>query len=230
MRELDNYSIETDHTVLLSFKDGRSIRVPIDQLANYLAQSDLRRVQASMKLRQDFVRQHMPKVALALAAGGFLALFMAGGRSVAHLLQSPSPAESTPPSTGIVRSLDPPPTPSLSPVPQPAPGSTGLTANPLKAKRLAKRRPPAVRVAAHITALPTPTTLGGLITELPTNPVSIMPAPAAGNDPGLVVTPDQPSATPSPSPEVPSPSPRVSPAGQVLGDSTGPGDTPDPSH
>jgi hypothetical protein len=230
MRELDNYSIETDHTVLLAFKDGRTIRVPIGQLAHHLTPADLKRIQAAMKLRRDFVRQHMPKVALALAAGGFLALFMAGGRTVAHLLQPPTPVESTPPSTSIVRSLDPPPTPSLSPAPQPTPGGTTVTANPSKAKRLAKRRPATARIAAHTTVLPAPTTLGGLLTGLPANPVALLPAPPIGNSSGPALTPDQPSTTPSPSPEAPAPSPSTPPAGQVLGDSTGPGGTPDPPH
>ncbi len=89
MGELANYSIETDHTVLLSFKDGKSLRVPFSQLAHYLRPTDLERVRSAIKLRRDFIRRHMPKALIALVAVGLLALFVGGSRVMAALWGQP---------------------------------------------------------------------------------------------------------------------------------------------
>src|SRR6266705_3268680 len=102
MGDLENYSIETDQTVLLSFRGGRKLRVRSDRLARYLRPRDLIVVRRALRLRRDFLSLHMPKTAALLLAAGLVAALMIGTRAVARLFLHQDPAG--PSHTSIVRS------------------------------------------------------------------------------------------------------------------------------
>ncbi|MDB5178525.1 MAG: hypothetical protein JWN01_468 [Patescibacteria group bacterium] len=208
MSELANYSIETDQTVLLSFTDGRRLRVPMDQLRRYLAPHDLQKITSAIKLRQEFLRRHMPRAVIILIVGGVMALLFAGGRAVAHLWRPPWSVAPAPASSTVVRSLNPP-SPTLSPAPAPsAEGSTTVAAAPLK-PALRPRRPVANRPALKPAPLIPPVVSNALPVPSP------LPLP--------IVLPDAPVPTPNVGLPAPSPLPvPTPPAGQVLGDATGP--------
>jgi hypothetical protein len=92
MSHLENFSIETDNVVLLQFKDGQTKRVAVWQLSRHLLARDLQRVRAAMKLRQDFLRDHMPKSGLIITlAAGLVAVAWGGGAFTSELLRSPAP-------------------------------------------------------------------------------------------------------------------------------------------
>lgn len=103
MSQLSNFSIETDHTILLQFKNGQERRVPVSQLARHLAGPDLSRVSEALKLRRDFIRMHIPKAGLmlVLAASTIAALLITQGARVAtQIIQrgatfAPVPAHDT---------------------------------------------------------------------------------------------------------------------------------------
>lgn len=224
MSELANYSIETDHTVLLLFKDGRKLRVPMAQLPRHLTPRDLAKIRSAIKLRQDFIRQHMPKASVILiVAAGLLAIMLAGSRAVATLLHRPSSLPPSGPSdnTGIVRSVEAP-SPSASPSVQPAPANVA----PSRPATTATRHRIARRVT-HPTAKKPLTGLSDAATV--TGGVLGMPQPAPSPDPS--VTPIA-SPTPTPTPtDAPIAGQTGTPGasnqqGQVLGDSTGPDQSP----
>jgi hypothetical protein len=201
MGELANYSIETDQLVWLAFKDGHSLRVPVAQLARYLAPRDLQKVRKAMNLRKDFFRQNMPKALVAVVAFGLITLVVAGQQVLALLGRRSTPTLASPTHTEIVRNITP-----QSPEPSPAPSPATSPVAAVVARRTAARAkpvptlPPAASSAvAGATAV--------LVTPIPAAPTA-SPAPS-------------PAASPSPSPS-PSPTPSTPPAGQVLGDSTGP--------
>jgi len=219
MSELANYSIETDHTVLLAFKDGRRMRVPIGQLNHHLAPPDLEKVRAAIKLRRDFIRRHMPKVALLVAATGLVGLLTVGGRVVAEFMnRNPIPA---PDNTGISRNM-PIDTPAASPNPGGHPEVKGesaiAAASPAPtitpSTKLGKRRG---RNLPHHNAV---------ADSAPKAPAPASPAPSS--TPAPTITPE-PSPTPSPSSDPNSAlangNTPANQNGQVLGDSTGPGDS-----
>ena len=85
MSELVNYSIETDYSVWLSFKDGHSLRVAFGQLPKYLDPRDLKKVRRAMKLRQDFLHHNMPKTLVLAITLGLAGLMLTGGQALAHL-------------------------------------------------------------------------------------------------------------------------------------------------
>jgi hypothetical protein len=199
MSELANYSIETDHTVLLSFKDGRRLRVPVGQLDHHLAESDLDRVRKSLKLRRDFIHRHMPRVALVVAATGLIGILTVGTKAVAQLINPPQP-KSAPEETGVVRNQIMQ-SPAASPMPSPAVKGASSVAVSTPAPSKKKRK------AAPKIALPFKTPK---LTPTNSTPAPIAtPNPVAGNN--------VPSPTPLPAPQIPN-------QGDVLGDSTGPVD------
>jgi len=228
MGELENYSIETDQTVLLAFRDGTKRRVSVDRLPVYLEPRDLAKVRAALRLRRDFIRRHMPKTALVLAAGGLVALFAVSGRLVATVLQSNPGATSDPDRTAIVRSAplpEPSEPPASVPSGTPQPVAAATPAPKLRVHNtVAKHRSLVQRVIAKLiqpsslatpAALPSPPPTDPPIqspTPTPTPLPSSSPAPIADNNPPA----NQPAPTPAPDPN----------QGEVLGDSTGPGDTP----
>jgi hypothetical protein len=201
MSELANYSIETDHTVLLAFKDGRRLRVPFGQLAHHLMPPDLDKVRAAIKLRREFIRRHMPKAALVLMAGGLIALLVAGGQAVANYISPHGPVPPPPDHSSIVRSQVLP-TPAVSPASQPSVEGETTVASAAKPKpRFTLRqlfkpapKPPAQVPAASPLASPLPD-------ATPTPSASPNPIADGG-------TPNDPS--PSPTPQIPN-------QGQVLG-------------
>jgi hypothetical protein len=209
MSELANYSIETDYTVLLSFKDGRKVRVPVGQLAAHLNPLDLEKIKSAIRLRRDFIHQHTPKIiVVGLATGLLLALLAAGDRAVASLWHHNEPMPRSQPShTGIVRSVDLP-TPTVKPTP---PGS-------VKGEAVAAAPPihrTVIRSVKHH-----PSLLSTKPIAAPTNPVAIIEPLAS-----LAPAPSpEPTITPVPTDTLPSPTPTTPPQGQVLGDSTGPND------
>ena len=92
MSELLNYSIETDYSVWLSFRDGRNVRVAFIQLPHYLAPRDLIKVKRAMKLRQDFLRHNMPPTLAVLVAAGLALIVVTGGGAIAMITQLRRPA------------------------------------------------------------------------------------------------------------------------------------------
>jgi len=213
MGDLENYSIETDQTVLLSFRDGRKLRVRSDRLARHLRPHDLVVVRRALRLRRDFLRLHMPKTAVLLLAAGLLAALMVGTRVVARLFLHQNPAD--PSHTFIVRSQA-----ESRPDAEPAPTSPAST--PKLAAKHHQAKP--ALAAAHNAAtgspastLPagTPPTTVNLTAADPTPAPSATPAPSTSSDPGTT------AVGPAASQPAPSPTPAPDP-GQVLGASTGP--------
>jgi hypothetical protein len=195
MSELANYSIETDRTVLLSFADGRRLRIPIGQLPHYLAPPDLERVRASLRLRRDFIRDHMPKALLALMGVGLIALLTVGGKAVADMFTSPRRPQPVPSRSEIVRSQVMP-KPSTSPTPTSASAPAVAVSAP---SSTAKRVPAKHTASTTIKPVPLPKP-----TSLPTVTPIVSPTPSVSPTP-------TPSASPTPSP---SPDPA---AGEVAG-------------
>ena len=210
--ELANYSIETDQTVLLTFKDGRTIRVGSDRLSDYLAGPDLITVQRAKRLREDFIHRHMPKAVFTLVASGALSLFVIGAQPLAQLVpRTNAPIEPAPLRSTVAESLEDnrngsaaaTATPSSSapnPTPTPAAGSQPADTRPGNAKaksKVAANKAPVATVAsqtAQVPVLPIPNILPGLAS----------PAP---------------EPTPSPASPEPTPSPSPAPQGDVLGES-----------
>ncbi|HSX02010.1 MAG TPA: hypothetical protein VLI05_01705 [Candidatus Saccharimonadia bacterium] len=86
-QRLANFSVETDELVLLEFSDGQERRVRVRHLGQVLASADLKRVNAALKLRHDFLKTHLPKASLAVVlVGGLLALLLTNQRAVARLM------------------------------------------------------------------------------------------------------------------------------------------------
>jgi hypothetical protein len=213
MSELSNYSIESDHIVILAFKDGRKLRVPLGQLPQHLGAHDLEKIRSAIKLRRDFIQRHMPKVALVMVAGGLIALLSVGGPAVAQLFSPPQHAPVMPDHTGIVRN-EILPSPGANPDAPPA-ESTSVSSRPPKvAGKLAAKNVSILKTAPK--AIPSP--VHGA------TPI-VTPTPTPGPGPS-------PSPTPSPSPS-PSPSATPDPSasdsdGQVAGCAATPTDpTPD---
>jgi hypothetical protein len=203
MSELANYSIETDHTVLLAFKDGRHLRVPISQLAHYLMPPDLAKVRAAIKLRKEFIRRHMPKVALVFVAGGLIALMITGGQVVANLISPPGPVPPPPDHSTIVRNQIVP-TPATTTTPQPAvEGDATVAAATAKPKHKFTIRQLFTQGAAHSQAAP----------PIPTP--QVVPSPAVTPNPVADNNEPQNSPAPEPTPQIPD-------QGQVLGSCTSP--------
>ena len=205
MSELANYSIETDSLILLAFKDGKSLRVPVGQLPHYLAPRDLQRVRRAIQLRRDFFRQHMPRTLIIVLALGALAFAATGSVAIAYLVDRWSAPDPTPSKTEIVRNVG-----EATANPPPAPAVAGGAA----------AAPSPRAVASHVRPAPTPKPARSAGVTRP----AVAVTPYA--EPGAVVT--APTPTPEPSPEpTPLPSPEP-PSGQVLGDSTGPDATTPP--
>jgi hypothetical protein len=203
MSELANYSIETDRTVLLAFADGRRLRVPIGQLAHYLAPPDLERVRASLRLRRDFIRDHMPKALLALIGAGLIALLTVGGKTVADMFVSPRHPQPVQSQSKIVRNQLLP-NPSASPTPSSASAPAVAVATPAPAPKSGKH----ATAAATIKPAPLPKP-----TALPTVTPIVSPQPSVSPSP-------TPSASPTPTP-TPTTSPSASDSqGMVAGCST----------
>lgn len=117
MQRLSNFSIETDSVVLLHFQDGQEQRVPVSQLPQHLYDSDLKRVNAAMRLRHDFIRTHLPKMGLmVLVILGLAAVVVGGQRAVAQFLHSPANVIPVPPHDTIAH-MAAPSTPGISSVP-----------------------------------------------------------------------------------------------------------------
>lgn len=227
MGELANYSIETDHTVLLLYKDGKSLRVPFSQLAHYLKPTDLERVRSAIKLRRDFIRRHMPKAVIALAVGGLLALFIGGSRVVATLWGQPDNPAAAPEradpkhdiagGTNLSGSVNAP-SPSTEPVAAstPAPAAKPNAQARAAQSRLKKSSRPQVKTSNIIITLPI----------LPSPVVVPLPDPLAGPTPSPAPS-TSPSPTPTPNPIAGSGGSQGHPldtppaqSGEVLGDST----------
>ncbi len=208
MSELANYSIETDQTVLLLFKDGRNLRVPVGQLASHLIDTDLERIRRAVRLRRDFLGRYMPKALLAVMLIALVSLLVTGGRVVAQLQHSASTNQSTPTRAQIARPLATP-TPLASPLPVPA-VQDAVTTRP--SRPIAVRAKAVRRRSSLVHILPQ---------LLHITPVSApAPSPQPSPDPNL---PDQPIAQLPPD-QLPGgdPVPSPPPGGQVLGCSTGP--------
>jgi hypothetical protein len=218
MSDLVNYSIETDHTVLLSFKDGRRLRVPLGQLPNHLGADDLAKITRALKLRRDFIRRHMPKAVLVLVAGGLIALGATEApKVVAWLTHQPAtPAPAPEPAAPKIVHDSRTASPTVAPSPQPAikgqaiAQATGKSSARASLSKSSKTRGTSTQLKLPVTGTVASVTLP---VTLPTPLPTVLPA--------------DPITSPSPSPSVsltptPSPTPQIPGQGQVLGDSTGP--------
>jgi hypothetical protein len=217
MKELATYSIETDHVVLLAFRDGERRRVGVKKLAKYLGPADLAQVEAALHLRHSFIKSHMPKMVLTMAAGGLVALLAITGRPLANLWAPETDAPQTPPGTAVVRSLaEPTPSPvPTSPVPTVSPPAT---LQPIPKPRLqiaqnSKPKPKKARPARGVASQVAPS----VVVALPVSPTTpdLSQAhpilPNLGQVLGESTGPNAPTPSPSPS-SSPSPSPSSSPA------------------
>ncbi|HEY6736128.1 MAG TPA: hypothetical protein VI322_00265 [Candidatus Saccharimonadia bacterium] len=209
MAELATYSIETDHTVLLTYTDGKRLRVPVAQLGDYLSPTDYNQVRAGIKLRRHFLHNHMPKAALALAAGGLLAVLALAGRPLALWWSGQgTPGEAEPtvtPMDIIVRNLPDEPVPTAAP---PTPVVAGApTASPAAGPRLTPR---SMLVAKRVAAPPAVALAPSQAPSLPAPSASL--PPLLGEVLGDSTGPDEPVATPTPTPPpTPPPTPASTP-------------------
>lgn len=96
MQKVRKYSIETDETIFLQFKDGSDIRVPVGDLALYVGSADLNRIERAIQVRKLFFQRHLPKLGLALAAGTLLSFAGLNSNQELHTLLQPQslPTES----------------------------------------------------------------------------------------------------------------------------------------
>jgi hypothetical protein len=74
MQKMSDFSIETDDTVLVSFQDGSQQRLAVKQLARLLRPMDASRIRRALKLRRNFLRQHMPRMIVGGVVAGALLL------------------------------------------------------------------------------------------------------------------------------------------------------------
>jgi hypothetical protein len=211
MSELANYSIETDQSVWLSFKDGHNLRVSVNQLPRYLSPHDLQKVRRAMKLRRDFIRHHMPKTLAIAAVLGLTALAVSSGQMLAAFWQEHEQLEPTPQQREIVRNLLP-----AGPDPLPAPSPAAAPMGRVAGFNTARHE------ASSIKPVPTLTPVSKRVVK---TAVSVTPISRPGIDAGM--------AAPSPTP-IPAATPVATPAptpqpGAVLGQATGPESTPEPT-
>jgi cytoskeletal protein RodZ len=213
MSELANYSIETDHIVLLAFRDGRRLRVPVGQLAHHLSPPDLEKVRAALKLRRDFIRRHMPKVVLALAAaGGLIAALAVGGHAVAGLWQKSHPVNPSPTNTGLVRSESlphPAPTPSMQTTTVAANSAAAATTSAGTSTNTTISR---TTLVTHQSSPQINQTVSKTVKNVPVSASlpSPTPSPTPAQTPGPQVAQNPPPPSPVPTP----------PSGSVLGCAT----------
>jgi hypothetical protein len=202
MSQLSNYSVETDQLILLSFEDGRSLRVPISQLPKYLKGRDLQRVRRAINMRRAFFRQNMPPTIIVLIATLVVAALAAAGE---HTLAAIFSGASSPGSQlpGAVHMVQSAPATSLVITVQTQPA----LASP--AKKLARKI--AAPAASVISAqLPVPTLAPAeIIKSLPA--VSVTPSVTPADTLREPLRGVQPSPSPSPTPLAASPSPSPAP-------------------
>ncbi|MEO7617669.1 MAG: hypothetical protein ABIS59_02400 [Candidatus Saccharibacteria bacterium] len=152
MMKLAKYSIETDKTVLLQFADGTDKRVSPERLVEYVTGDDLTTVQGALKVRQRFLKRHLPKLAMALTAGGIIGIIGLSQQQELNTLMhraDPKPlAEHYPSLTSHAQTLaTPAPTPShstnvlaataspsVTPTPSSSPGKVPSTTQPHKSR------------------------------------------------------------------------------------------------
>lgn len=110
MQELATFSIETDSTILLQYKNGRKKRVRFAELAKHALSVDIEKIRAAYRLRTSFISTHMPKarmILMVLLGAGVLGLTaVAGQQALAQL--SGKPVQIQPSVTGhedVARSL-----------------------------------------------------------------------------------------------------------------------------
>jgi hypothetical protein len=216
MHDLANYSIETDQSVWLSFKDGHTLRVGVGQLPRYLTPHDLQKVRRTMKLRRDFIKHHMPKTMAIALVLGLTALAVTSGQILASLWNEQHSSPIDIPKPEIVRHLlpgdDPHPTPEI----QSAPAVLADSDKPDK-------KQDANRAAAKTKPVPTIKPAASRGTTRP----SVIVTPIAPPDTGHGIEPTPlPEVTPEPTPvPTPTPEPRANDTnGQVGGACTGPTD------
>lgn len=215
MAVLANYSIETDQTVLLSFADGRRVRVPLGQLAQHLEPADLIKVQRALELRRSFIKRHMPRTLLAFTTSGLMALFtLTTNQTTAWIQPHPeAPAEAPSPEHAetIVRD-------SRQFVPAVIAPSPSLASSP-KAAHVATR--PSARTATSSHPARKSAALGLSLNPAPKNgtPVASIVLPTILPIPLPSVIPAAPIKDPAPTPsESPEPTPSSSPDPQSLGE------------
>lgn len=115
MSKLLKYSIETDQTVLLQYADSPAKRVPISQVEQHVGHDDLKKIQTSVRMRQNFFKRHLPKLSIVAICGGLIAL---GGLSQNQQLQqriSPSP-DAKPTTSPVEAKKAVLPTPKIAPI------------------------------------------------------------------------------------------------------------------
>lgn len=157
-----NYSIETDHLILLHFSDGQSHRVSFDQISDHLVGPDLVKVKRAMKLRRDFFRHNnLPGALATLLAIGLAVVVAVDYRDVAAIWSHARPL-SSPPAGAANAPLIATPTPT-----EPASSPSVEDSSPASASPAAK---PATAVPP-VPAAP-PASASGLQVPLPT-PVAV---------------------------------------------------------
>lgn len=167
-RKLLNYSIETDHLVLLHFSDGESQRVAFDQIADHLTGADLVKVNRAIKLRKDFFRHNNLPGSLAVAvAVGLAVVLVADYHGVAGLWKRSQPVDSAPAAASHAQAIS---TPEITVTPPPTPTPSLTPSSPAAAQAPAGDRPSAV---PPVPAAP-PANAVGLQLPLPTPALHVL--------------------------------------------------------
>jgi len=100
MQELATFSLETDSTVLLQYKNGRKQRVHMTELAKYALSADIEKIKTAYRLRTSFIDTHMPKarmILLVLIGAGVLGITaVAGQKALAEFTNKPVNIQSQP--------------------------------------------------------------------------------------------------------------------------------------
>jgi len=203
MPKLTNFSIETDHTVLLQFNDGRELRVPLTRIKEHLGANDLNRISAAVQLRRNFIRNHMPKVSVVvIVAAASLATLLAttSTRALTLLLPRATVLEALPAHDQQPRLELPRPNPGIGGIAghntadTPALAAIAATPLPVPTTRSGRTIPlQAVKVTPHPTVLPSaiPQTITGLLDQL-----QLVETPAPSPEP------DRPASTATPVPTI----------------------------
>ncbi len=137
---LNDFSIESENTIVLSFHDGTRRRVRLDDLNQYLSHDDVVRIKRSLAIRKNFIKKVLPPGAMVLLLGATVALGWYDIQRLAQIIeQKRDPVMTdvanqaqTPPLTGETLRETPGEAPALNTNESPAPGnvSTSISTPP----------------------------------------------------------------------------------------------------
>jgi hypothetical protein len=83
---LSDFTIETDNSILLLFKNGDSKRVSRNDLAQYLASDDLSRIEHAFSLRHQFIKRVLPPTLMVALTAGIIGMSGYEGKNMSNLM------------------------------------------------------------------------------------------------------------------------------------------------